>query len=830
MSFSSLPRSLKAFIVIALAGGGASLGSALAAPASIDLPLLSVLLPAAVLLGALRLPLTVRGSPVSLAPAAACLALLLLGDLAAMLCALAGSIAGVLVRPAPGKWLPRIEWAEPVRAALAAGLHVSACFLGALVYHALTDAAPAGISPGRIAGVLAFQAVNFGVNSAGLAVSLGLWKGRGPWRVWKESFLWTWPGYFASGGIALAALAGRDPETYAWLGAVALLVLPLVLLLVSSFRAYREKIDVYDTKLDQDRRHVGELRELNTAIIASLARAIDAKDRYSRSHVTRVQMYAVGLAEATCLTGPELEAVRTGALIHDIGKLGIPERILGKPGKLTPEEYRRMQAHVSIGVEILAQVPFPWPVLPIVLTHHERWDGLGYPQGLKGEQIPIGGRIMSIADVFDALTSNRPYRRAMTPEDALDVIREGSGRLFDPALVEHFCRILPSVRTRIEELEAREAAGARSDGGPADAQRNWAFSLITQAAAEMSATCELAEGLAETTTVREVIDVVIDRTLRLLPADTAVIYICDDATGELRAEGTGGLHADIIAGLSIHRGEGVAGWVAESLQAQINAPAAIDLGRRFKPGVPMDLSSAAAVPLVQGASTVGVLALYTCSFSMLSEHHLAVLNIIAEHAAAALASAARYEETRELSLMDPLTGLPNSRSLIHHVERLCGQWSGLEPEHVPGRFAVLMFDLDGFKGINDTLGHLRGDEVLSEFGQVLKTLSRDQDLPCRYAGDEFVVVLNESDDHLAEQFVERVRLELFKRSEGWVGEQVTVSAGAACFPADGREVRSLLAVADERMYSDKFGRRSRPLPGYTHEDERGEGPPPPELV
>ncbi|MBM3460197.1 MAG: diguanylate cyclase, partial [Armatimonadetes bacterium] len=496
----------------------------------------------------------------------------------------------------------------------------------------------------------------------------------------------------------------------------------------------------YVSKLEQDMRHIEELKELNSSIIASLARAIDAKDRYTRSHINRVQTYAVGLAEAAGLDGAELEAVRTGALVHDVGKLGVPERILGKPGKLTPEEFRRIQDHVTIGAEILSPVPFPYPVIPIVLTHHERWDGLGYPQGLRAEDIPIGGRIMAIADVFDALTSNRPYRTAMPIEEALRALEEDAGRRFDPNLVATFRQILPALHQQVVIAEAAEAEAAlREEGENAAPDPVWAYNQISQAAAEMSATCELAQGLANTSSVREVVDVVLDRVLRLLPADAAVVYLCVEPEGELRAEEARGRHEEKLRGLVIAAGEGVSGWVAERMQPRVNVQAALDIARRFEPDEMMELSTATAVPLIYGGRTLGVLTLYTTAYSVVTAHHLGVLNVLAEHTAAAIVGARRYETTREQSLTDPLTGLSNSRALLQHLEQLCEEALQGPPGAEP-TFAVVMFDLDGFKGVNDTHGHLSGDELLQVFATVLRRQCREADFCCRYAGDEFVLV------------------------------------------------------------------------------------------
>ncbi|MFN3651529.1 MAG: HD domain-containing phosphohydrolase [Armatimonadota bacterium] len=817
MKFVSLSIWLKLYVSAMILSGIGAIATTFMLPApGLNPALLTGLVLAAIIFSTWKVELTIRQGRMTVTSAVVCVAMLLQGDLAAVLCAATGALVGTLVRTVPGKWLPDFSWREPHRGTF--DLHrplfnlancALACSAGAHSFMAttawMTQTFGLPDIPAKAAGIMAFQMVYFLVNTAGVSVALSLLKLQNVLQIWKDNFFWTWPSYFASASIAVGIYAAfQNPS----IGILALVGLMPLYFIYYSYRLYMERMNLYVSKMEQDMRHIHELNDLNSAIIASLAMAIDAKDRHTRSHINRVQMYAVALAEAVGLDGPELEAVRIGALVHDIGKLGIPERILGKPGKLTPEEFRRMQAHVTIGAEILEPVPFPWPVKDIVLTHHERWDGLGYPVGLRAEDIPIGGRIMAIADVFDALTSNRPYRRAMSVEDALQVVREGARKQFDPTLVEVFARILPGVHGKVEELELREATREGGTSSSADGEPDWAYSQITQAAAEMSATCELAQGLAETSSVQEVLQVVIDRALRLLPTDTAVIYLCSEETGDLRAEAIGGLYVEKLSGLTMHRAEGVSGWVAETLQPQVNAQASLDIARRFNPNEVMELSAATAVPLVQGARTLGVLTLYTTGYSVLNEHHLGVLNILAEHAASALVSARRYEQTRELSLTDPLTGLPNSRSLIHHMETLCQPWSGVPQGHITDQFAVLMFDLDGFKNVNDTLGHLRGDEVLKQFGEILRTMSRDQDLPCRYAGDEFVVVLGGAEQEAARQFARRVRNALERSTRGTLPTALGVSIGSACFPHDGQDVRNLLAVADQRMYNDKFSRRS----------------------
>ena len=174
------------------------------------------------------------------------------------------------------------------------------------------------------------------------------------------------------------------------------------------------------------------------------------------------------------LHGPELEGLKTGALLHDIGKLGVPEYVLLKPGRLTDEEFAKVKKHPEIGAAILDPVDFPWPVLPVVKYHHEKWDGSGYPEGLKGEEIPLTARILAVGDVYDALTSNRSYRHAMTHEEALETIREGVGTHFDPKVAEAFFDVIEDVVAGDGRRGSRSVRGA-SRRSPARAlpRRTW---------------------------------------------------------------------------------------------------------------------------------------------------------------------------------------------------------------------------------------------------------------------------------------------------------------------------------------------------------------------
>ena len=263
----------------------------------------------------------------------------------------------------------------------------------------------------------------YGINTGGVATVIALCTGQKPYPLWKDTFLWTAPSYFAGASISSFAilLFGKH------LGALLLFASPVAYLTYQSYA-------VYVGRALEKQRHIEELQisqahlaDLYLATIKSLALAIDAKDQYTHQHILRVQRYAVATAKHLELTGDELEGVNTGALLHDIGKLGVPEYVLLKPGKLTEEEFDKIKKHPEIGAAILDPVDFPWPVLPGVKYHHERWDGTGYPEGLSGDNIPLVARILAVADVYDALTSTRAYRGAWTHERAIEVIRRTPG-------------------------------------------------------------------------------------------------------------------------------------------------------------------------------------------------------------------------------------------------------------------------------------------------------------------------------------------------------------------------------------------------------------------
>src|SRR5437773_772101 len=279
----------------------------------------------------------------------------------------------------------------------------------------------------------------FVFNTMLIATAIGLSTRQSIVHVWNENFLWSAPSYFVGAGAAAIAATVIDRGGY-WMASLA--AAPLYL----TYRTYK----VYMGRIQDQQRHVVQVSDLHLATIEALALAIDAKDHTAQSHIRRVQVYAAGLARALGMPDTEIQGVKTAALLHDIGKLAVPEHILSKPGPLTHEEFQKIRIHPQVGAEIISGVPFPYPVAPLILSHHERYDGKGYPSGLKGDEIPIGARILSVVDYFDALVSERPYHKAMTVEAALGLLQQEAGKALDPRVVQMFSDMYPSLAAEAE--------------------------------------------------------------------------------------------------------------------------------------------------------------------------------------------------------------------------------------------------------------------------------------------------------------------------------------------------------------------------------------------
>jgi diguanylate cyclase (GGDEF)-like protein/putative nucleotidyltransferase with HDIG domain len=586
------------------------------------------------------------------------------------------------------------------------------------------------------------------------------------------------------------------PQPSLWLASLAL----VWGVLYFGLRAYR----IFKARFKAEQRRTEQLAELHLATIEALARAIDAKDGTAENHIRRVQLYAAAVARELGMSDAETQAVRTAALLHDIGKLAVPEHILSKPGPLTAEEFQKVQAHPQVGADIIAAVPFPYPVAPLIRNHHERWDGRGYPRGLKGEDIPLGARILFLVDYFDALTSNRPYHEAMTFEAAVALIEQEAGKALDPRAVEAFIRVLPQVRGEAESADKERKSG------PVDASsvqttrterpKSSVFNDIAIAHGEIYALYQIAQTMGTSLGVSDSMALIASKLSSLVPFSACTLFLYDESTNTLTCRFATGTDYELMQQLTLKGGQGITGWVARNRRPLVNARPSGDLEAAGS-SLPTTLQSALVCPLLLGERVIGTLAVYHITASFYDDDHRRLLDRVCEQAAAVIHNSIVFEQTHEASLTDPLTNLPNTRFMVNHLARELSR-----AERGSAEVSLLVMDLNDFKDINDTFGHHVGDRALREVAQVLRGAIRPYDVCVRYAGDEFIVVLAgcgwDEAEYKRLELQEAVESLVFEAKPG-VRMPLSISAGAAVFPHDGSSYEVLMAKADRRMYRNK---------------------------
>ena len=502
---------------------------------------------------------------------------------------------------------------------------------GSQVFFWLSGVAPLthSASPvGQLAvPLLAFSGVHYLINSGLVAVAIGLDARRSPFDVWREHFLWLSANYFAAASVSFCLVLLMYQASLA----AAIVVLPLLVVLHLTLRSSYGR-------LDDASKHLEHLDRLYLSTVETLAMAIDAKDDVTHSHVRRVQAYALGLARALGVeAGATLKGIEAAALLHDTGKLAVPEHILNKPGKLSEAEFEQMKRHVDVGADILSLVDFPYPVVPIVRCHHENWDGSGYPRGVAGADIPIGARILSVVDCFDALTSDRPYRSALTVDAAFDILRARRATMYEPLVVDTFIRVHKQLADDMASFPAHEALRQISHSVaavPAPAALIVAPDGVSD---DILAFVSLARLVSGDATMADVLSLASGLVRELAPDSTIGWYVMDDSTGSLMLRHASGPAANQIGGTSLRLGEGVSGWVAANRRVMINSEASLDLGEQAHSGTA--LKHALSVPLITRESLVGTITLY--SETTFTESQSRLVQVIAPHLAQAVWAAKR---------------------------------------------------------------------------------------------------------------------------------------------------------------------------------------------
>ena len=767
-----LPTAARITVGLVSAAGLGCLLIGLARVTRSDAPALAALLVLSVLTSTVKitLPLTRGGSTLALSYIVNVLSILLIGPWPSVPVAVAGAWSQCTFRVAK-----RNPWYQTL---FSMGTLALSVLLSGLSGVALEHGVALGVWSSEVA-VVAMATVYFLVNTGLVGLVIAASSGDTLVRVWKREFMWSSPSYYIGAGLALLAVQAAGGWAHWW---AVVLAAPAYLI----FRSYAS----YTDRLKEEQRQARESSDVQLALIEALAQAIEAKDATPGDHLARMQVYAEGLAQALGMTELEVRGVRTAALLHDVGNLAVPERILSKPGHLSYDEYNRLKVHPRVGADIIKSVPFPYPVAPLVLSHHERWDGRGYPDGLKGEAIPPGARILAVVDGFTSMLTDRPYRPARTFAEAIATLRENRGSALDPAMVERFIEVLPSLESKLRASSVKQPV--TDPAGRPDRQTT-ALADIALTHREEQILRDIAHALSSSLRVLDALSLISTKLVGLVPLDSCALFLRDHASGLFMCSHVVGNQEDGIRAITAGTVEGLARIMPASSASRL--------------GTAPLLQSVIVAPLVTEAGTVGALAVYHSQRNAYKATHRGLVDRIATHAASILANAIVFEQAQEQSLTDVLTGLPNRRYLDRHLSQELAR-----VQRHGGNVSVLVLDMEDFKQINDEFGHQTGDQALQEVSKVLSASLRAYDICARLAGDEFVVVLGQCDTAQAE--TRRAGLQRAIAS-AWIEPlpgrivRLSVSVGASTFPDEAGTEEELIAVADRRMYRDKAARKQQ---------------------
>jgi len=649
--------------------------------------------------------------------------------------------------------------------------------------------------------LFAVAIVWFLINTASLSLAISLSSNRRFFEIWKEGL-----GLYLLNFFGSAAAAGLISLFYRRAGfSMFLLSLPLAVVLYQLYKFY---IDRYQ----QARHHISELNKLYLQTIEALANAVDAKDGYTHGHIRRVQAYAVALAECMGITEEsELMGIKAGALLHDIGKIAIPEYILNKPTALTEGEYEKMKIHPIVGAGMLKEIEFPYPVLPLVKSHHERWDGNGYPEGLKGEEIPLSARILSLVDCYDALTTNRPYRSPMVSQRIIELFRKESGRAYDPEVVEAFISNLSRIElagkaVSISEIDLWGLRNSTRGATPALRQLervqptvnySRALSAHPEVQRELYSIFEFVRAEIQCLTAKDILTFMGSKLSRMIRFDAAVFFTANLTEGTVVAEHVVGTGTEPLLGLTLNLEQKLTGWVAANNQALCNLPPFPDFLNCHEPKPPFQCS--AIVPLNRNGAVLGAISLYRRNEVKFAEEEFRQLELVGSQTAIALSKCASGGD--DTPLVDSITGVPNSFQLYLMFDQI-----STDATRCGYPLALFSIEFDELKNIRKRWGRLSADEVMRAVAKYLVSELRETDLLVRHGGDELVIVSPRMTREQAESLKSRLQdyLDHFRftvRSDTDIS--MPTSVGIANLPQDGTELEMLLSVAAWRMRDDR---------------------------
>ena len=493
------------------------------------------------------------------------------------------------------------------------------------VFFALAGVAPlaqphAGITTFVLPAV-AMTATYFLLNSVLQAVAAALESGGSALKLWRKDALYLAINFYAAASIATLAVENAGGLNLQVIG----LVVPLLIL---SYVAYQAA----SSRMEDAEQHIRDVEHLYHATVQTLAIAVDAKDQATHGHIRRVQRHTIALARTLGIHDEvEIKALEAASLLHDVGKLAVPDYVLNKPGALSRAEFERIKVHAGKGAEILTAVNFPYPVVPIVRHHHEQWNGRGYPDGLSGEAIPLGARILTVVDCFDAVTSDRPYRRKLSDTEAISILRARSGIMYDPRIVDTFIQLVPHLRRE----DDREAANAVVTFSLSAADR------IPAPGASYS-DFDASGSMSPWTLLGLIGPALTEKLARLLPAAEACLFSLEPGADVLLAAHATPLVRDAVAHLRLQVGEGLSGWVAAHRHTIVNSDPGLDLGDA---GVRLGLRACTSTPVFAFGNLVGVESVYLPEPRGFSDSHVRVVGALAQEIGLEFA---RYEQACDI--------------------------------------------------------------------------------------------------------------------------------------------------------------------------------------
>jgi diguanylate cyclase (GGDEF)-like protein/putative nucleotidyltransferase with HDIG domain len=758
----------------------------------------------AVAAGWIRVPLPVGGN---LSPAFAFVsAALMTFGLGASVAA--SVLSAVAISALPGR---KKERPQAYRVAFNAGVVGISSTASGVLYLALGGPV-GGVDPLRdIVPILASSAAFSVLNLALIALAIHLSGEEQAGPALRANYAWSIPSFLAGSSLAvlLSLLVQR--------GHLGSLVLAAPFVYLMHF-AYRSR----SRQAEEEKRHSQQSAEHYRAVTEALALAIEAKDENTEDHLRRVQTFSLGIARAVALPKPQMEALEAASLLHDIGKIAVPEYILTKPGKLTPEEFEKMKIHPRVGADILSVVPFPYPLAPIVRHHHERWDGTGYPDGLAAGEIPIGARILAVADCYDALTSDRPYRKALSAAEAVAFLERERGKMFDPEVVEAFLSAVPALEAAVT-APAQPSSPVPEEGlGPAEKpsspdvpldgpapNRSRIYDEISSSQREQRALYDIARTVGHHLGFDESLTLLSGKIAHLIPYRALVVYLYSTDRSRLVARFATGQGAPLLGSVEIVVGERLSGWAALHRRAYIGKSHVRPLERDGSRSDLEDLShdpevselrSSLVAPLANGHQDIGVLALYHGAGFEYDADHLRLLLAVGGYVAQAIENADRMSEKRPESLTDPLTGIPNSRFFF--IEAGCRIDQATETGSGLG---IVAFRVTALADVQRTLGPTAGARILGQAARRLAALTRVGETLVRFGGDLFLVLTHEDRPFAlaerAQEMLEEVQAEPVDARFG-ITRPVHLNATHASFPEDGATTEQILDAIERRLQAE----------------------------